>query len=389
MKKIVLFLMLIMSSVLVFAMPTDGVNVEENLPLYYEPSGIVWHPNYNLLFVVSDEGVLSQMDVSGSSVESWTIGGDLEGITYAGNDYVYVLTEYPMAIREFDPRSGTVTKTWSLDGVVPSPASSNSALEGIAFVPNGFHPYADSDFGGLFYLGMQENGYIYVVDIKNDNPVLVDSFSPVSRSDISDLFFNKETNTLYILYDGADLIREIRPDKTFLAEYSVSGYDQEGITMLPSCPSSESIIFIAEDSGRVMKYENFEVDCSVIEEEIIINPNEIVEYNIQGDSVLVEYADGMELTFNPFYKVTSMSSGLNGNNDRLIVSNGKFVKVFKKDVLVAQKQIGLRVVGSTMSVVDSGSYDQITISYPFKKKTLTVTLKLIEDQLEVVSLKLN
>ncbi|MFH1784925.1 MAG: CARDB domain-containing protein [Candidatus Micrarchaeota archaeon] len=254
------------SIILVSSWAGTGTEIQQNLPDGYEPSGIVWHPYFDSLFLVGDGGNISKIDIDGANVVNWNIGGDFEGVSVANQnlDYVYVAVEYPFEIIRFNASQGVVSAQISLTGIIPATGNPNSGIEGIAYVPNGDHPYSNSSAGGLFYFGVQENGVIYVVDVDFglSTATLIDSFIPVpGRTDISDLFFSTETETLYVLYDTDNFIREITSNNTYITEYPAPGLNQEGITFLPACPNTETTLFIAEDSGRVMRYENYPINC--------------------------------------------------------------------------------------------------------------------------------
>lgn len=269
MKKLLSLLLILLSLQLVSATawPADaGVDIHSNLPAGYEPSGVVWHPHYNSLFLVSDGGLLSKMNLDGTNVVNWNVPGDLEGVTItsADSEFVYVLVEYPYALIKFNPATGQSIRSVSLTGVIPATVNTNSGLEGVTFVPNGYHPYANSSTGGLFYVGVQETGAINVVDVDfvAGTARLVSSFVPVAgRGDIAGLNFNTQTNTLSVLYDANNLLREITVNNALLNEYDVPGFDQEGVTIIQSCPNARTTLVIAEDSGRVMKYGNYPVNC--------------------------------------------------------------------------------------------------------------------------------
>ncbi|PLX27104.1 hypothetical protein C0581_03680 [Candidatus Parcubacteria bacterium] len=268
----VLSLMLVPSMVLGFSWTRDSaVEIQQNLASNYEPSGVIWNPDYNALFVVSDEGDLTKINIDGSNETAWRIGGDLEGLTIDQSDprYIYIAKERPFALIKFDPINGTIVKNVSLVGVVPAVSSVNQGIEAVAYVPNGDHTYSHSPNGGLFYLGVQEGGRIHVVDVNfgSGNAVLVDSFVPVSgRGDLAGLHYNYETKTIFILYDSSNRLREIKTDKTFVEEYVVPGNAQEGVTFLPGCPSGATSIFIAEDyPSKVLRYDGFPLSCPVLD----------------------------------------------------------------------------------------------------------------------------
>lgn len=239
-----------------------------------EPSGVVWHPRLNQLFFVGDEGEVIRMNVDGSSRTTWLAGGDLEGLTIAdsASNYVYLALEKTNdSILEFDVSSGQLTgKSWDISSYLISGADAahqdpNLGMEGLAFVPNGKHPYTNSNSGGLFYTGLQYNGKIYVFDVNLSSSgqfSYVDSFTPVSgRSGISDLYYSADTNILYVLF-GSVLV-EIRPNGEYIAEYSVPGVRQEGFTLIATCPSSTATAVIAEDTpGSVKSYASYPVNMS-------------------------------------------------------------------------------------------------------------------------------
>jgi len=493
-----------------------------------------------LYLTISDGGTVSKMNLDGTGVTNWTIGGDLEGITITDptSKYVYIIVEYPFQLIQFDPSTGTKVKTISLTGVVPATVATNQGIEGIAYVPNGYHPYPNTSTGGVFYLGLQEKGPIHVVDVDftSGTAKLIDSFTPVAgRGDISDLYFSTETKTLYILYDGANKLREITTNKDYAAEYDVPGSEQEGVAILPSCPNAKATIFIAEDTPtKLMKYNNYpetctitppkdsdgdgytiDIDCNdndaqinpgkteiidnkidddcnaltldrpdadgdgildpydkcpgfddkedldfdgipdgcdlsddrdsdgltnaqeagygtdplladtdndgltdkqeifthltnplVVDsdgggvsdgqeiinktnplnasDDIPIDPNVISSYTINSNAtVLVKYADNTELTIDPFIGTSKISVATNTKKDRLIVTDGKYLSIYKRNTLVVQTKIKSSTSKTTMTVTDYTTYDLITVKYSFFWVTTTVKYKLENDKLTI------
>lgn len=248
----------------------------------YEPSGLIWHNDRNSLITVW-AGLITEIDQSGSilhecyssdPVKDWNCGTyyDFEGVTTNNStlNYIYLGIENPDSIKEFDLSSGTYTgKTWDLTSWMTG--ADNSGLEGIAFIPNGYHPYANSSSGGLFYASLQATGEIFVFDVNlatSGNVTKVDQFTPVSgRIDASDLFFNNETELLYIMYDSADYMTEMRPDKTIINDYnSMPGSNEEGFTMKPSYPGSTATVFIGhDDSHNISLHNNYPVSYPIID----------------------------------------------------------------------------------------------------------------------------
>jgi len=270
MKNILLLLGLLLFVPIVMAAswPADstGTQIGNNLPSGYEPSGIVWAPYYNSLVVVSDGGLVSKMDQNGNNVTNCYPGGDLEGVTIvdSSSKYVYLAVEYEDAIIKYDLSTCKLIKSVSIYNLLPAtPSNNNSRVEGIAYIPNKYLPtgYSGST-GGLFAIAFQNNGVIYFLDVDFNAGTATSkgSFTPVlGRTDSSDLYFSTETETLYVLYDGANALTEVKMDGTVTDYTNIPDSDQEGITLLPSYPSPTATIIIAQDSGGVMKHFNYPV----------------------------------------------------------------------------------------------------------------------------------
>ncbi len=249
------------------AWPTgSGTEIGSGLPSGYEPSGAVWHERLGVLFLVSDDGWVSWMDQSGTSPTTWTPGGDLEGIAVAdpSSDYLYLGVEDPDSIREFDISTGALTgKSWNLTTWMTG--APGSGLEALTFVPNGDHPYPASDSGGLFYAGLQADGRIYVfdVDLAHSGTVSpVDTIEPYpGLTDLSGLHYHAETGILYAIFDSWGLLLEMDTNGAIIGAYVLPGDTQEGVTLLPACPETNTSIFIAEDAGEVWRYDGYPIVC--------------------------------------------------------------------------------------------------------------------------------
>lgn len=224
----------------------------------YEPSGLVWHTRLQRLFSVSDGSasvparVFSLTD-TGTGLQYWEVAGDLEGITVANpaSNFVYVGTEQPNQIKEFNFVTGLVTRTFDLDPWMTGAAG--SGLEALAFVNDAGHPE-----GGTFYAGLQDGGVIYRFSLPilssptSTSVTYLDSFTPVpGRSDLSGLDYNVGTGVLYAVYDGPNYLRAMTPAGGLLREWDLPGSNQEGVAL------RSSDLFIAEDSGDIVRYTPF------------------------------------------------------------------------------------------------------------------------------------
>jgi hypothetical protein len=202
----------------------------------------------------------------------------LESIAVTGTSpKVYLGVEDPPTILEYNSSSTAAPwasgKSWEFD----LPVSAGSGMEGLTWVPNGYHPYANSASGGLFYASGQSDGRVYVYDVNlsqtGTTPVApLGWFTPLARqNDISDLFFSSDTRTLFVLYDSANQLLEVDTStKSYqvMSTYTLPTYTigQEGVTLLPQCPGAKTDIYIADDTNGashvVYRLNNFPQLCT-------------------------------------------------------------------------------------------------------------------------------
>lgn len=219
-----------------------------------EPSGVVWHPRLNRLLVVSDDGDIFLLTVDGYGPSRLPIGGDLEGICIAdpNTNLIYVAREGANSIVEVNVylTGGVqrIPRVFDLRGTVGS--SGSEGIESLTFVSDPNHPE-----GGLFYVGMQGDGRIYVFDLPIRSSAAsttvnhIMTITPVAgRTDLAGLLYLPETGFVYALFDDANLVRVMRPDGSFVDEWFVPGASQEGIAV------GAGYLFIAEDRGQLWRY---------------------------------------------------------------------------------------------------------------------------------------
>ena len=248
-------------------------------PPAFEPSGIAWDDFTGALWLVGDEGQVARMLRDGTSTSCWTLPGnlDLESVAVTGTSLkVYLGVEYPPQIVEYNSSStaapSATGKSWLLPGMT---ASKSNGMEGMTWVPNGQYPYANSASGGVFFASSQSNGTIYIFDVSlatgGSTPTLLGSFTPDStQHDISDLYYSTKTRLLYVLDDTANVLRAIDTSTTQFqtkATYTLpaSTTDQEGVTVLPTCPATTTKIYLADDQGtaahNVFSFTGFPQPC--------------------------------------------------------------------------------------------------------------------------------
>ncbi len=230
-----------------------GTLISGGLPAGLEPSGADFHSRERKLYVVSDTGVLTSMAIDGSSVTNTIVGGDLEAVCVANpmTSLIYLGLEVPNMILEYDLASSSVTRTFDLTGILPSPGT--QGLEALTFVPDATHPE-----GGLFHAGNQADGIIYVLSlplISNPSSTavqLVSTYQPAPFfTDLSGLHYDLSSQRIYALYDTPNRLRAVSTTGAFIQEWFIPGIQQEALA-LDGCT-----LVIGEDNGPIRTYAPF------------------------------------------------------------------------------------------------------------------------------------
>lgn len=238
----------------VSAWPADaGVEIGATMRSVYaaiEPSGLAWHSGRNQLMMVGDEGQLMAMDMDGSDVTLWQVGGDLEDLVVVdpSSSYVY-LDDENGRILKYDLSTNMVVQTWDTTAYVPEVGG--LGMEGLTYA------------NGYFYGGYQANGKIYIFDLSGTTVQKVGEFAGLSGSgytDLSGLTF--KDGYLYALYSGSMAVMDL--DGTVKETYSVPGFDQEGLAFgYDSNGDGDANLFVAEDNGGapgyLYSYDNFPI----------------------------------------------------------------------------------------------------------------------------------
>lgn len=242
----------------------------------FEPSGIVYQPEREQLVLIGDDGDITLLSPTGTVIDTWNIGLDLEGVTIAdtSSNLVYLANENPDTIIEFDITSGAVTgNEWDLTEWMTS-SNDNNGLEALTFVPNAYHNYSASAAGGLFYAGLQSSGEIYIfdVDLSTSGAVTqVDTWTSESFvTDIAGLHFEASTERLFALYDASNIVREYTTSGIIETEYqNLPGTGQEAITLISNCPAvATAAVYIGDDSDvTVTKFPSLGITCVVEDDE--------------------------------------------------------------------------------------------------------------------------
>jgi hypothetical protein len=336
-----LYLLLIIISILKTSTHADefpgdlpGIEIGGNLPNDYEPSGMVWHTGLNLLYIVDDGGDVYSMEADGSNVENIFLSDyDLEGICIAdsSSNYIYLGIENPDGILELNLNTGQATRLFDLTPWMTGPG--NQGLEALTFVQDTLNVE-----GGYFYAGLQKDGKIYKfqLPVKTSDTstavTYVETITPVAdRSDLSGLFYDKESEVLYGIWDSDDLLRAMHSDGTYIAEWDLPGNDQEGITLWVGDGFMQRKLFIAEDAANEVWSFGFNSHLSVTIEGNGTVPIQPSVPGYYGSSIVLSAIPDFGWAFSEW------SGDLSGNNltDTIIMNNDKEVTaVFISDTLI-------------------------------------------------------
>lgn len=207
-----------------------------------EPSGTVYIPAFNRMFVVSDNGKVLCLDSNYSLEKEWDIGGDLEGITYdPRTNLIYVIAEGSQELKQLRYEDGELSPTgqdWDLSSLIPY-NNDGSGVEALAFV------------NGQFYVGDQHDGTIHIIEIERGNIREVGVIEPpegIDR-DISGLHYDENSGMVYAVWDRYNRLALIDAStNTYSYQFELPSdlHDIEGVTI-----NQDGQIAFSNDSGSM------------------------------------------------------------------------------------------------------------------------------------------
>lgn len=229
---------------------------------FNEPSGIVYHPGRETLFVVGDEGDICEIHTDGTLVRQKRIGHtDFEGISCdPSTGLLYVAIEGEEKIMEIDPEDLRVLRTFAIErtfrGALVLKAG-GQGIEGIAFVPDSNHPE-----GGTFFVTNQgfdlnnkeDPSAIFELEVPlrsgsaSDGVARIAGYFSIGVIDLSGLHYDAISSHLYVVSDATNTLFEITREGKILQSYAFPGENQEGIAV-----DADGFLYIAQDSGGIIK----------------------------------------------------------------------------------------------------------------------------------------
>jgi len=221
------------------------------LPDNYETSGAIYHSVRNTIITVSDGGVICEMSANGGNATIWYLDEDLEAVTVAdpSTNLIYLGIEHPDSIIEFNLATGQPTgNSWDLTDWMDG--SNSRGLEALTYVD------------GLFYAGLQDDGTIHKFQLgAGGNATRLGYFnSHWNYDDISGLHYDQCTDRLYAIHDSDDILFEYSGSGQYIRSFDLPNDNQEGVAIIGGVDTSSTVIYIAQDSGELYKYNGYPVN---------------------------------------------------------------------------------------------------------------------------------
>jgi uncharacterized protein YjiK len=214
---------------------TTAIDSLEQLAIYNldisEPSGITYNSQIELFMIVSDdESDIFLVDSIGNvRGKISTSGSDMEGIAVSKNcDTIFVVEETKRLVSSYTI-SGSLISSFSVDVAT----NSEHALEGIARSPIN---------GRLTVL----NEKLPCMLLEYDNSKEFWRKEIRYSSDISDIFYDENTNCFWVTSDEARKVLKLSSEFDLISEWRISVNQAEGITIL------RDKIYIVSDSESKM-----------------------------------------------------------------------------------------------------------------------------------------
>jgi uncharacterized protein YjiK len=217
-----------------------------------EPSGIVFHAGLGRLFLVGDEGAMSELDVQGQVVRTSKIEQQIEDVAvHPPSGDLLLISEKNAEVILYDPVGHREKKRWrvDVDAVLGTSATEkNQGFEGMTFRPDPARPG-----GGVLYLTHQRAPAMIVgLSFDPAAPVgLINASSVVSRwtvqgyEDFTGITYVPSLDRFLLIADSRERILVLRPDGSQEKRFPLPGEQQEGLSF-----DDDGTLWIADDKDK-------------------------------------------------------------------------------------------------------------------------------------------
>lgn len=192
-----------------------------------EPSGLEYDKDENVLWTVSDEtSKIYKIDFEGNILKEIEVDGfDLEGITKTDDSTLVVILERSRTVVILDTSGTELNRIeLNLDG------EPNKGIEGIAYNPNN---------SNLYILNEKKPRLL----MKLDSDGTVQKHSIDFALDLSGIFYEELTESLWILSDESEAIFKCNEKGSVITKYKIDIEQAEGIAI----NSMDSLLYVISD----------------------------------------------------------------------------------------------------------------------------------------------
>ncbi len=221
-----------------------------------EPSGIAFQPLTGHLFLVGDEGRLTELDQNGAVLRSDKLNGNLEDVAvHTPSGLLVLLSEKKAELVVWDPRSHTELHRVKIDqeavlGEVPG--DKNQGFEGLAF-----RDLPGAPGGGLFYLVHQRTPSLLLAltfDPRSGattvgaEAVTLRALFP-GHQDLTAATWVPALDRLLVIAEQEDRILLVRADGSLEEQVVLPGLRQEGLAF-----DGRGDLWVADDRGGLLRF---------------------------------------------------------------------------------------------------------------------------------------
>lgn len=200
-----------------------------------EPSGITVFDNH--LYIVSDQnGVIYKTSLNGRILKKIkTVYSDLEGITANPlTKSFFIVNESKRSLIELDSKGKFIQKT----KIKGKQKNKNSGLEGVCF---------DSNKNRIYIINEKSPSQLLELNLKGK---LKNTYNLNFSKDISGIYFDSLTNSLWLISDESQTIFNISKKGKLLKSYNIDVEKGEGIAIY-----NDQIYVVSDSLNKLFIFE--------------------------------------------------------------------------------------------------------------------------------------
>jgi uncharacterized protein YjiK len=232
----------------------DSNTVDWPISEFPEPSGIVYHPQRNSLFIVGDEGDIGEVSTEGKLLRQFHFGGDLEAVTTdPTTGLLYVVRESHEVIFEVRPDDFKLLRRFTIDRSFEGDPNflrrGGDGIEGLTFVPDEKNP----EGGRLWAVNQWDPAVLIELDIalktskdKHQTARILRSI-PVDVAPLSEVTWDAGRREFHVASALWKRVAVLDTEGNLKRSVRIPAFMPEGMATLPG-----GAIVIAQDSGGVV-----------------------------------------------------------------------------------------------------------------------------------------